>query len=159
VEVTQTAFEEENLFSEIENDINQQPADKGLRFVNFLLDMIAYYGFIIVIGMGIGIYGLATGNENIADNLFGGSKSVEYLFSHLAYLVFYTLMEGATKGRSLGKWITGTIAVRLDGDAISWKDAFLRSLSRIVPFEPFSALGYAPWHDKWTETTVVKKRK
>jgi len=127
VEVTQTAFEEEHLFSEIENDINQQPADKGLRFVNFLLDMIAYYGFIIVIGMGIGIYGLATGNENIADNLFGGSKLVEYLFSHLAYLVFYTLTEGATKGRSLGKWITGTIAVRLDGDAISWKDAFLEA--------------------------------
>jgi uncharacterized RDD family membrane protein YckC len=65
--------------------------------------------------------------------------------------------RGITKGRSLGKWITGTVAVRLDGNTINWKDAFLRSLSRIVPFEPFSALGYAPWHDKWTETTVVKK--
>jgi uncharacterized RDD family membrane protein YckC len=159
MEATQTVSEERNLLSEIENDINQQPADKGLRFVNFLLDMIAYYGFIIVIGMGIGLYGLSSGNENIADDLFGASKVAEYIFSHAVYLVFYTLIEGISKGRSLGKWITGTVAVRMDGNTITWKDAFLRSLSRIVPFEPFSALGYAPWHDKWTETTVVKKSK
>ena len=82
MEATQTISEERNLLSEIENDINQQPADKGLRFVNFLLDMIAYYGFIIVIGMGIGLYGLSSGNENIADNLFGSSKLAEYIFSH-----------------------------------------------------------------------------
>jgi uncharacterized RDD family membrane protein YckC len=61
-------------------------------------------------------------------------------------------------GRTLGKLITGSKAVREDGTSLTWKDACLRSLSRMVPFEPFSALGGAPWHDRWTKTTVVRTR-
>jgi hypothetical protein len=38
--------------------------------------------------------------------------------------------------------------------------AFLRSLSRLVPFEPFSALKKPsyPWHDRWTRTLVIVEK-
>ena len=38
--------------------------------------------------------------------------------------------------------------------------AFLRSLCRLVPFEPFSALKKPsyPWHDRWTRTLVIVEK-
>jgi len=70
---------------------------------------------------------------------------------------YFTFMEGATGGKSIGKIITRSKAVKEDGTSITWNDALLRSLSRIVPFEPFSAFGGQPWHDRWTNTKVVRK--
>jgi hypothetical protein len=59
----------------------------------------------------------------------------------------------------LGKLITGTRAIREDGVELNFKDAFLRSLSRLVPFEPFSIWsGNGIWHDSWTKTMVIKSR-
>jgi uncharacterized RDD family membrane protein YckC len=68
-------------------------------------------------------------------------------------------MEGSAKGKTLGKLITGTRALKMDGGNLTWKVAFMRSLCRIVPFEAFSAFGGNPWHDRWTDTIVVKERK
>jgi len=95
----------------------------------------------------------------VSDTLNGTMPSVmpNFLISFIVIISYYTVLEGATKGRTLGKFVTGTVAVKQDGSAITWKDAFLRSLCRLVPFEPFSALGRMPWHDKWTKTIVIKK--
>jgi uncharacterized RDD family membrane protein YckC len=62
------------------------------------------------------------------------------------------------RGYTLGKFITGTRAIRDDDDELTFKDALLRSLCRIVPLEVFSALAGFPWHDRWTKTKVVKTR-
>jgi uncharacterized RDD family membrane protein YckC len=74
------------------------------------------------------------------------------------YGMYMGLMEAAFKGRSLGKLITGTVAVNEDGSRISGQTALLRGLSRAVPFNAFSALGTPsyPWHDKWNKTYVVE---
>ena len=74
------------------------------------------------------------------------------------YLIYYTFCELAFKGYTLGKLITGTKAIRNDGQPLMFKDTLLRSLSRMVPFEVFSGFGDKPWHDSWTNTTVVKAR-
>jgi hypothetical protein len=42
---------------------------------------------------------------------------------------------------------------------MSAKTVLLRTLCRIVPFEPFSAFGGHPWHDKWTRTYVIDVKK
>ena len=81
-----------------------------------------------------------------------------YLISIVNFLIYYTICEKAFKGKTLGKLITGTKAVRDDGSELSFRNAFLRSLSRIVPFEAFSAFSGYPWHDSWTGTMVIKSR-
>jgi uncharacterized RDD family membrane protein YckC len=81
-----------------------------------------------------------------------------YLVGILNYLLYYTFCEKVFKGYTLGKLITGTRAIRDDGNELTFKDAILRSLSRLVPFEALSAFGYSPWHDSWTKTTVIKSR-
>ena len=80
--------------------------------------------------------------------------------AYFNYIFYYTICETAFKGYTLGKIITGTRAVRNDGSNLTFKDAILRSLSRIVPFEVFSGLGSPcnPWHDTWTKTMVIKAR-
>lgn len=71
------------------------------------------------------------------------------------------LCELIFKGRSAGKFITGTKAVNEDGTYMQPKTILLRSLSRAVPFDQLSALGSPPhpWHDKWTKTYVIDVKK
>ncbi|HEV8508744.1 MAG TPA: RDD family protein, partial [Chitinophagaceae bacterium] len=74
------------------------------------------------------------------------------------YGMYMGLIEAVFKGRSIGKLITGTIAVNNDGSRINGQTALLRGLSRAVPFNALSALGSPcyPWHDRWNKTYVVK---
>ena len=86
------------------------------------------------------------------------------LFDRLASMALYGLYIGAVEalfgGKSLGKLITRTRAVNDDGTRISTGTAFLRGLSRAVPFSAFSALGTPcyPWHDRWTHTLVIDEK-
>ncbi len=68
------------------------------------------------------------------------------------------LLEAMTGGRSIGKLVTGTVALKEDGSRIGNKEAMLRGLCRMIPFEPLSMLGGATWHDKLTKTLVAKMR-
>ena len=131
-------------------------AGSGKRFLNYLIDYaIAYtlYRLVIMkmlIMLLAGIY------------RFFDSMAVLYAISYLSviawYILFRVAFEGITGGKTIGKYLTGTRAVNDDGTRISPRAALLRSLSRSVPFEAFSALGSNPpypWHDRWTRTCVV----
>ena len=71
----------------------------------------------------------------------------------ILYGLYMFIVEAMFKGKTLGKLITGTRAVNEDGSNLSAKTAFFTGLSRVVPFEAFSALGTPsyPSHDKWTK--------
>lgn len=151
----------DSVFDELERERIPEHATTGQRFANFLLDSVlccqillsACLGFIIgliLVAMGVDVLGLL--DSTLSERLFS------YLIAIIAIFLFYTIFEGASKGRSLGKLITKTVAIREDGNPITWKDAALRSLCRLVPFEVFSGLSGYPWHDKWTKTMVVKKK-
>lgn len=88
----------------------------------------------------------------------GGLYLILFLVGYLNYILYYTLCEKLFKGYTLGKLISGTRAIRQDGDELTFKNALLRSLSRLVPFEVFSGFNSLTWHDSWTDTMVVKAR-
>lgn len=144
----------DNILEDIQYEINLEPVSPGIRFANYIIDLIAFYAIMFLIGI---IWGLAALNTGATISDLG--KLEQYVLSITLYLLIYSIMEGATKGRTLGKLVTGTIALKEDGSPITFGDAFLRSLCRLIPFEPFSAFGYRPWHDKFTNTIVVKKMK
>ncbi len=81
---------------------------------------------------------------------------LQYLISYTIYVAYYAFFETLTKGRTIGKMVTKTRAVRLDGTPINFNDALKRSLVRIIPIEAFSAFGGNPWHDRWTNTKVIR---
>ena len=142
-------------------DEQREYATTGQRFANFIVDMIV--GYLLVLGL---IFAMAITIPPFRDFALTlndgsiGSKLLDRLLTTILLALVFTVIEGAGKGRTLGKLITGTRAVNFeDGAPITWKQAFQRSFSRMVPFEPFSGFSGNPWHDKWSNTTVIKVRK
>ena len=118
------------------------------------------FGLTLLTGILVGLVFQEIAPDLLARMLTEGTT--EYFFfvfivGYVNYILYYTLCEKLFNGRTLGKLITGTKAVRLDGSPLTLWNALLRSLSRIVPFEPLSGFG-TPWHDSWTDTTVIKTR-
>ena len=150
-------MEEQSLLTDLE--ISLVLATTGQRFANHFIDLVVYDLVRLFI-----INPLVVSGNAIMYSAFSNSTAI-MLINQLFFFVFYTsfifLQEAIFKGKSIGKFVTGTRAVTTDGSFISTKTALLRSLSRIVPFEPFSALGSPPhpWHDRWTNSYVIDEKK
>ena len=154
---------EVNLSDQLAAEIRYEYASTWQRFFNLVIDNILMrYGLSYLTGSAVGMllgiifpdYIMRVINEPEAIDLW----VIGYAIAIVNWLVYYTICEKAFRGYTLGKLITGTRAVREDGGELTFKDAFLRSLSRLVPFEWFSGFGGHPWHDTWTKTMVVKSR-
>lgn len=151
--------QKENLF---EDYIQNKTATSGQRFVNWLVDnLLMRFGLSYVTGTLVGFmigkffpeYALHISySQDTRDLLLLG-----YAIAFFNYLLYYTICEKAFRGYTLGKLISGTRAIGDDGRELTFKDALLRSLSRLVPFEAFSGFG-KPWHDSWTNTRVIQVR-
>ena len=150
----------EHIFDESLVILN--PASDGKRFLNYLVDYL-FMNFVLSFATDFlltQIVGMI--NPEMVYDLFVAQDTWDliissYMFAILNFLIYYTLCEKLFNGQTLGKLVTGTRAVRADGLPLTWKDAILRSLCRLIPFEPFSAFGGNPWHDSLTNTTVVTK--
>jgi len=133
-----------------------QEAITGERFVNYLIDAAVFLFFFFGINFLIGFLAAANGHTVVAHARSTFEKVTDSLFIYLLYVVFYFFCEGASHGRSIGKLVTRTKAVKSDGSSISWEDAFMRSLCRLIPFDPLSAFAGHPWHDELSKTKVIK---
>lgn len=147
---------------ETENNLLEEFSEKtyvyasaGQRFLNFVIDLIAIYMLMAILGVLMGIITALTGNVNG----FGGGGLTQLIFLFLYFSVFflyYTLLEG-TKGKSLGKLITKTRVLSIEGERITYGKAFVRTLIRFLPFEFISGFsGTTMWHDQWTYTMLIK---
>ena len=152
-------------------------ATKGQRLVNFLVDtalcFVLFPPFRFLLRGALANFGIELDSDGVPFfvELFIETIAVGPLALLLPFLQFtaqgwilvlliplyYTLVESATGGRSLGKLITRTIAIRADEAPFRLKDAALRGLCRLIPVEPLSAFGRMPWHDRLTKTRVIQK--
>ena len=131
-------------------------ADSGKRFLNYIIDIIAFYIFLFILGIILGLLSPELLND-WANSEDDGFNLADRLLTLAIYAIFMGSVEALSRGRSLGKLITGPRAVNEDGSPISSAKAFARGFSRAVPFCAFSALGSPcnPWQDSWTNTIVV----
>jgi uncharacterized RDD family membrane protein YckC len=156
---------EPGLFDEFQQPIR---ATRWQRFFNYVIDNIFMnYGLSFLTSAVV--IALFPEQSTVLTEGFGpdpNSITPEELYAAILpglvlgiinYLLYYTICEQAFKGYTLGKLITGTRAIRNDGKDLTFRDALLRSLSRLVPFEVLSGFG-TPWHDDWTKTQVIKTR-
>lgn len=134
-------------------------ASSGQRFLNYIIDLLLFYALIFLLGITLGLLAPSTieylNDDSTSFNLY------DRVFTLVFYAVYMGAMEAIFKGKTLGKLITGTRAVDMDGNKISTKTAFSRGFSRAVPFCAFSALGTPcnPWQDRWTNTMVINEKK
>ena len=133
-------------------------ASSGKRFCNYLIDLVSFFIVVFCWAVLASIISPETMSEIEEDFT---NPIVDRLISMLLFALFMSLIEMIFRGKSIGKFITGTKAVNEhDGSDISFGTAFARGFSRMVPFEAFSALGNpsTPWHDKWTDTMVIDEK-
>lgn len=133
------------------------PVVEGLpRFGHFLLDRVFFYLFSLTVGVIIGIIVGFTGIEVDWD-----SSQVKLYDTLLSWLVlhplFYFIFEVSMQS-SPAKAILGRVVVDEYGNKPTVKQIFIRSISRSVPFEPFSCLSSRGWHDTWSDTFVMRKK-
>ncbi|GGB19600.1 RDD family protein [Puia dinghuensis] len=148
--------ENPNILDDVDYDLVQ--ANGGKRFGNWIVDRIVLWGIWRIFNVTIGPIFLAR-VYSVDDNSFTIFMKA-FLIALVPDLLLMALIEFAGRGKTIGKFLTGTRAVNEDGTQITFKTALLRSLVRVVPFEPFSALGNPsyPWHDRWTKTYVIDER-
>ena len=143
--------------------INQDIVDESLtyfveaplwkRFFNFCIDTII---LILVFGY---FFFLLYKTFSLRNSLDGGSAFifiVIILFARISYYMIFELFFDS----SPGKFLTETRVIKNDGNKIDAPTSFYKNLARYVPFEPYSFLfARVGWHDKWTDTTVVKEER
>lgn len=143
----------------LSHETNLEMASHGKRFGNFIIDQIGFLVvFFIVFVIIVIIYPEVANSVNDES---AGTDLMLRLIGMVFYGLYMGLIEGIFKGKTLGKLITGTRAVNEDGTPLSFGTAFQRGFIRIIPFNPFSALGSPcyPWQDKWTNTYVIDVKK
>jgi uncharacterized RDD family membrane protein YckC len=118
-----------DLLQDIQDVNYVDPVPAGVRFVNYLVDQIVMG--LLVNGVKYGLAILSKGakykdhfllQEDMSALLYGVLLSFGIVFTY--YLVF----ETASNGRTIGKILTGTIAITHDGSPFTFKHALLRTL-------------------------------
>ena len=148
--------EENNFLFEYEYATHMQ------RLLNFLIDNVVMrftITYITAYGIGfiLGYFFPDFMRKFINQRNFGTEFSLTYIIAIFNYLIYYTLLEKLLKGRTIGKFITKTRAVKNNGEELTFKNAFLRSICRLIPFEIFTCFG-TPLHDSLSNTMVIKTK-
>ena len=133
----------------LSKNTNLVPASKGKRLANMLIDYFFAIIFSLAIFVALDLFSVYSIEEE--------NKLLDQLLGMLMYALFYTLVEGGLRGKTMGKYITQTKVVNLDGSEPDFNTFVRRSFCRIVPFEQFSFLGDedSGWHDRWSDTMVI----
>lgn len=121
-----------------------QDASLGTRFANLMIDSVGRMVFMFILVAPLSLLKMeAAGGIGV-----------------LLALPGYHFIFEATLGRTPAKFLTGTRVVSASGARATTGQILGRTLARFVPFEPLSFLfgGNPPngWHDKWSNTRVVK---
>ncbi|MEG0188049.1 RDD family protein [Algoriella sp.] len=132
--------------------VGEHKANKGLRIANYFIDLATVVIILIII---ITVIYLVL--ELFAIN-FSEDNIILDLLMYLGFVGVYFLMEVITKGRSVGKFITGTKVVMIDGSEPLAKNYLIRNLCRLIPFDQLSFLFGGGFHDTISKTTVVNKK-
>jgi len=125
------------------------------RFISSILDFFFAFASIFISGIIVVVIG------NIFNwDIFSVWEILIIDYTCLSFLFFlivnYLIMESLF-GKSIGKFLTGTTVVNKKGVKPGFGVIFIRTLSRLIPFDVFSFLGKSGriWHDSISNTYVV----
>ncbi|WP_281238728.1 RDD family protein [Flavobacterium praedii] len=131
----------------------------GKRFLNYIIDIIFYVIIIFLISFVVAIIAALLGLTDLLYWMENMSDMQSNLIAIVVMFTYYIITEGIF-GRSLAKFITGTIVVDEYGEKPSFSDILKRTFCRLIPFDAFSYLGNSGrgWHDSISDTYVVDKK-
>ena len=130
------------------------------RLVNFAIDIVACYvaaWLLTPVGVALSI-AIASVPDSlpfpVALLLVPVALLVPVVWSMSIFFCYYFIMEALFQ-RTLGKLVSRTKVVMMDGHSPSPRVLAKRTLIRLIPFE-FLSIGFGSlWHDWWSGTRVV----
>jgi uncharacterized RDD family membrane protein YckC len=146
-----------NLLQDIEQEmLCQQDATTELRFVNYIIDLLSFYALVIILLL---IVALSAYSSSLFIAIDKMTDLMDFVVLHILYGFYMLIVEGLFKGKTLGKFITGTRVVHQHSTSFSWNDALKRGVMRMIPLEYITGCVGSPFHDQWTETRVIKEKR
>lgn len=135
--------------------VEDNRASSGARFANYIVDLIVLIIINTILSFAsILIYYYTSINFFYFYN--NGGLLWEFFTGTLVSFIYYFLWEKYSNGRTVGKYVTNTKAISIDGTDVTTRQVLNRALCRIVPFDALSFLGGGNgWHDSWTDTRVI----
>jgi uncharacterized RDD family membrane protein YckC len=133
-------------------------ASHSQRFLNLVIDtFILLVLFFLSLVFLIAIMEL-NGNKNFP-NYFVKNQIAQYTFVSCISLFYYNFFE-ILLARTIGKLITQTMVVTINGERPGHEIILIRSICRLIPFNAISFLGITPrgWHDSISKTYVVRAK-
>lgn len=142
--------------NEVKSKIHYKNASIGKRITNYCIDIlsIGLIEFVIAVILLI-FYSI----DSELYSLVFINDIGRILFVILLNIIYYTLFESIS-GKSLGKYITRTKVINLNGEKTVWTIILLRSVCRLIPFDQLSFLvsNEKGWHDKLSKTIVIEEQ-
>lgn len=126
----------------------------GPRFGHYIIDLIAFQLVIYFVSF---IFELLVSLNNFNVSIILLLGLINSIVLLLLYPALYAFCENKWQ-KTPGKFLTKCLVIDEYGNKPELSAIILRSLIRLVPFEPFSCLGdkYSNgWHDRWAKTWVV----
>lgn len=122
--------------------------NSGIRFLNFLIDSIAFIILTILITLIAGLFVQSTDQLSI--------QITSFILILGTYMGYYALMEIKFQ-KTIGKFITKTKVVKMDGEKPEKGEIITRTFCRLIPFDKISFLFTKNgFHDSFSGTTVIK---
>jgi uncharacterized RDD family membrane protein YckC len=136
-----------------------RPTRRRKRFFNSLLDGIFFslffYALLMIIVLAYGVITFLIGNES-SQMLNEEAGMMIYLLYYIGYLAYFITFEHFF-GKTLGKMVTNTKVVLMDGSQPKLIKIIMRSFARLIPLDFISYLSKDPrgWHDTISDTIVI----
>lgn len=138
-EISERAVRIEQNKQEVEANL----ANTTTRIINYIIDSVTSFGVVFLILMI---------TQFILGDLMPIVNLVVILVSYAAYFIIMELLFQKT----LGKFITKTKVVKMDGQKPNQSDIIVRSVCRLIPFDQISFLFMKNgFHDILSKTKVV----
>ena len=105
--------------------LDVRPTSWPLRALGALIDWVCELALFLALMFGVLAFGIVSGDGAM-------SRALLIIDLVLSFILVPTILETATRGRSVGKFAIGSRIVRDDGGAIAMRHAFIRALSGVV---------------------------
>ena len=129
-----------------EHDKQYQIASMPTRLLNYVIDQIIF----LLLIMGHKYIGININLENLQ------KESPAVLIYLMLLSTVYCLVMEIFFSKTVGKMITRTRVVDVDGEKPTFKALLIRSMCRNIPFDNVSYLVFPfGWHDSISNTRVV----
>ena len=121
-----------------------------IRFLNFIIDFFVWLILVAIISFIIGLF-VQTTDQGII-------QFFEYILIFGTFIGYYAIMEIKFQ-KTIGKFITKTKVVKMNGEIPGNSDIISRTFCRLIPFDRISFLFVKNGiHDFLSKTKVVKDK-